>query len=162
MLENIFVKPQFTEPPSAVEKIAGFISNGIPVIKDGYTEIRTKRQFENLINDFVNERFPKEDRRFPGKERNVLVSADASKGLAVIRIVAQYDPYNLDHYSALECKIKTDSKGNSTVKEEKKLLSSFKNAHEFLENGPGEPLEFSPNNQKTTDLDSKLKAFPED
>ena len=161
MLETIFVEPQFTEPPSAVEKIAGFISNGIHVIKDGYTEIKIKRQFENLINDFVNERFPKEDRRFPGKERNVLVSANASKGLAVIRIVAQYDPYNLDHYSALECKIKTDGKGNSIV-EEKKLLSSFENAHEFLQNGPGEPIESSLKNQKTTELDSKLKAFPED
>ena len=122
---------------------------------------KIKRQFENLINDFVNERFPKEDRRFPGKERNVLVSANASKGLAVIRIVAQYDPYNLDHYSALECKIKTDGKGNSIV-EEKKLLSSFENAHEFLQNGPGEPIESSLKNQKTTELDSKLKAFPED
>jgi len=126
MFENIFVKPQFTKPPSAVEKIAGFISNEIPVIKDTPAEIRIKRQFENLINDFVNERYPKEDRRFPGKEISVLVNAHASKGLAVIRIVAQYDPYNLDHYSALECEIKTDGKGNPIVKEEKKFFQATK------------------------------------
>lgn len=119
--------------PGVVIRMCSFVKETLRQRADLVDNHVTKKLFNNLVKEFVDERIPK-DERFPGKQQSVLVHAEATMELITIRVANQDDPYNMNHFSCHEYRVKPNQE-NPTIDEKIEIMNGYDNVELFLQHG---------------------------